>query len=283
MKKLTQNQIGGKENIQVGGNLIVNNNNITIEELSLKINYFSEYLPVDLNTESRHYSIQDKISYRLRNIETRRQINIEAIVNKAIGQLKTSIDTIEKPDPDWIADFFNISQDISDKKLQNIWAKILANEVDLPGSISRRTLHIVKIISSKEAIFFNLFCEHTISVLYEDDSYNTYGMLIMPENGHFLLNDEYWDIKSKNIGILQELRLCEFSELLLEKNETYTIKIGKKKYKVNLSEDITLHMHCLSQTGLDLMQLIAINSNIEYMQASEKYLTKIGLINKNES
>jgi hypothetical protein len=61
-------------------------------------------------------------------------------------------------DEDWIYQFFNNCQDISNTEMQSLWAKLLANEVSQPGTFSLRTLSFVKNLSKEDADFFTSFC-----------------------------------------------------------------------------------------------------------------------------
>jgi hypothetical protein len=60
----------------------------------------------------------------------------------------------EPIDDDCAADFFEQAQDVSDQAMQSLWARILAGEVNKPGSFSLRTLHSLKTMTKEEAQMF---------------------------------------------------------------------------------------------------------------------------------
>ena len=55
---------------------------------------------------------------------------------------------------DWINIYFESAKNTSDSYMQNIWAKVLAKELEIPGSFSFKTLDILKNMSSDD---FRLF------------------------------------------------------------------------------------------------------------------------------
>ena len=57
-------------------------------------------------------------------------------------------------DFDWFINYYENVGNVSDEIMQDIWARILAQEVDEPNSISIKTLNILKSIGKKEALLF---------------------------------------------------------------------------------------------------------------------------------
>lgn len=62
----------------------------------------------------------------------------------------------------WLMDFSDKSKNICEEDLQLIWGKILAEEINNPDSIPKRLLHILSIISRKEARAFMKLNNNTI-------------------------------------------------------------------------------------------------------------------------
>ena len=62
----------------------------------------------------------------------RRQWNIEEIVGGAVEALPSAVSTTPI-EPDWVAEFFNQSQDVSNETMQSLWSRILAGEVASSG------------------------------------------------------------------------------------------------------------------------------------------------------
>lgn len=107
--------------------------------------------------ETKIRDIEIRSNERVRYREIRRQKNIEAITSKAIDSLPDSVSE-DLVDQDWIFQFFDNCQDVSDEKMQSLWAKILAGEVTSPNSYSLRTVNIVKLLQQEDANLFTRFC-----------------------------------------------------------------------------------------------------------------------------
>lgn len=100
----------------------------------------------------------------------RKQFNREAIANEMIFALSHRLpveDTDSKIDPDWLDDFFQISENIGDQDVRDYWAKLLAKEVAQPGGVCRQTLQVLRSISTSTAEKFSHFCR--LSILSEGD------------------------------------------------------------------------------------------------------------------
>ena len=85
----------------------------------------------------------------------KRLSNLKSIVDYAAESLGEKEVPDHDPDPDWTARFFDSAQDVSSEYLQQLWAKILAGEVETPGRTSLRTLSILKEMSQREATQFS--------------------------------------------------------------------------------------------------------------------------------
>ena len=80
------------------------------------------------------------------------------MVRQAAEQLVNKTVPNSEPDHDWTARFFNEVQDVSSEEMQALWAKVLAGQVERPGSTSIRTLGILRNLEQSTASLFRLFC-----------------------------------------------------------------------------------------------------------------------------
>ena len=108
--------------------------------------------------------IGETITQRIRFQEEKRHSNIAAAVVAAATELGDKEVSDHEPDHDWTARFFNEVQDVSSDDMRAIWAKILAGEVEKPGSTSARTLTILKNLDRKSARLFNTLCSICVSL-----------------------------------------------------------------------------------------------------------------------
>jgi len=87
--------------------------------------------------------------YRLEATELRRQKSLKAIA--AIQMQRSPAAQWVFPDEDWLAELVETCKDTSHPTLQDIWARLLAGELETPGRCSTRTLRLVKGLSVDEA------------------------------------------------------------------------------------------------------------------------------------
>ena len=64
---------------------------------------------------------------------------------------------------DWFVRFYESVGNVSDEEMQDLWAKILAGEVDDSASFSLRTIDILRNMSKKDAELFALVCSHSFA------------------------------------------------------------------------------------------------------------------------
>ena len=103
-------------------------------------------------------NISDTVTQRIRFQEEKRQRNIESVVRQAAEELEGKAVPDEEPDHDWTARFFGEVQDVSSEEMRKLWGKILAGEVERPGSTSIRTLTVLKNLTQPDAQLFSIFC-----------------------------------------------------------------------------------------------------------------------------
>ena len=89
--------------------------------------------------------------------ETRKQLNMESIVNKAIQDVDPNAPTGDVED-DWITNFFDKCRSVSDDDMQGLWSRILSGEANSPGSFSRKTVNLVADLEKASAELFQSLC-----------------------------------------------------------------------------------------------------------------------------
>lgn len=106
---------------------------------------------------------QSRMAYQ----ELQKQGNIEAVISKAYKMLDGGERVTNDPlDSDWINRLFNCVGEISNEKMQKIWASILAGEVKRPSSFSLRTLETLRNISAEEAELFQKIANYVVETDY---------------------------------------------------------------------------------------------------------------------
>ena len=72
--------------------------------------------------------------------EAKKQENFENVMDQAIPLIEDTAQP-EKVDDDWLANYFDKVETVSNKDVQKHWADLLAKEVNQPGSFSKRTIN----------------------------------------------------------------------------------------------------------------------------------------------
>lgn len=91
------------------------------------------------------------------------QNNIENVVGKSLNHLLPTA-LPQDLDNDWLVNFLEKSKLISDYKVQEIWARILAGEVNSPGAFSRKTINILNDLGRFDAEGFASLCRFCVSI-----------------------------------------------------------------------------------------------------------------------
>ena len=94
------------------------------------------------------------ITQRLEYQNLKRQHNLRSIVGQAADELHDEDVPDHETDHDWMARFFDYAQDVSEHDIRQLWSKILAGEVRSSGSVSLRTLSVLRNMSHGEAQLF---------------------------------------------------------------------------------------------------------------------------------
>lgn len=97
--------------------------------------------------------------------------NLNANLGIALGILADTDDkdiSDEPVSPDWFARWRREAQGIGDQSLQNIWGRILAEEVKRPQSVSLKTLDVLKNVTATDAELFCRVAQYHIQSVIPD-------------------------------------------------------------------------------------------------------------------
>ena len=89
--------------------------------------------------------------------ETRKQSNMESIIEKAVQDVDANAPT-EHVENDWITNFFDKCRSVSDDEMQVLWSRILSGEANAPGSFSRKTVNLVADLDKASGELFHTLC-----------------------------------------------------------------------------------------------------------------------------
>ena len=123
----------------------------------------------------------------------KRMHNIEAVVEAAAADLGEDTVSDHDPDPDWTARFFSDVQDVTAAEMQQMWARVLAGEVRMPGTTAIRTLDILRNLDQRVAREFRHLCALSTALALrlppgaEPPAETLYGSFD-PRSGSFVLD-----------------------------------------------------------------------------------------------
>lgn len=89
------------------------------------------------------------------------QERMESVLAKALPDIQPDAKP-EELNEDWISAFFNHVRLVSDKEMQQLWARVLAGETNKPRSYSRRTLTLLSNLEKTEAEHFTALCSFVV-------------------------------------------------------------------------------------------------------------------------
>jgi len=206
--------------------------------------------------------ILERTKNRIIHQEVSRQINIEEVVEKSIPHLQENT-TDGEIDEDWRTKFFQKAQDISNNDIQEVWAKILANEVSKPGEISIRTMEVLSNLNKLEASRFQNLCSLVSN------------------------NNNIWKLKNKNaldeynftfndLILLRDAGLIYSSDTLVSiikiipQFKAGFINIGNSMYliidKKNNKQEFRFEQLTLTVAGKELCKVLDIEKNETYFK-----------------
>lgn len=187
---------------------------------------------------------------RISTQETRRQENIEGIIDKSVVYLDEVASEIITPiDQDWLSFYFDKCQDISHENVQVLWAKILAGEVLEPEACSRSTLVILQSLSNSDIKLFNNYCRFLFKVNGELLRFK-YSALNKHMESSYAVTDA--DIRHlQDMGLIQPQQQFHFT-----KNERYVIEYGNSKFSMTLKGHRENRTEFLTKAGRELYQYV---------------------------
>lgn len=220
--------------------------------------------------------IEHRTQARIEHREVLRQGNLEAIAEAAASHLPKHVSPTPV-DEDWKTRFFNIAEDVSSTKMQDLWGKILAGEVAQPGTYSIRTMEALRNISQAEAEAFRRL------------------RYLALDTGHVLKAGPTDDLGELGLSFADVLSLRE-AGLLADSGElSLSVTWRDDKGFVVLGFNgqglliermdktvpvLSLSSYVLTRVGLQLLSLIEPQPNMEYLKkvaASHKELTSLYL------
>ena len=201
-----------------------------------------------------------QITQRLDYQELKRQRNLKSVVEQAAEDLANEEVPDHGTDHDWMARYFEYVQDVSEEDVRRLWSRILAGEVRSPGSVSLRTLSILRDMSYREA---QLFAE---AMRYRIDDYLFRDLCLRTSDMLTRRDFEFWFV---DIGLFyspvelrpsRRLSLDKDGKAALANADSVLCLIGQPNKLIDDGDNRAL----LKTPGMELAQHCAVKSNPTY-------------------
>lgn len=132
---------------------------------------------------------------------------------------------------DWLMRFFDAVGNISNDDLQQLWGKVLANEISRPKSCSLRTLDMIRNMSPEEAKIFSVLCQYVMQ------SGNTYYIdsagFFCEEDGHQKCRDYIqklgWSYEEHVVPLLEAGALSTDHDLAIYISKNNNLEVHNDK------------------------------------------------------
>lgn len=151
--------------------------------------------------------------------EMKKQQNIEAVVQNAYLELEGKEKVTNEPvDEDWVCSFFDHVANVGNEQMQLLWGKVLAGEIEHPGSFSIRTLDILRKMSQKEAQLFTELVPYILQC-YGDNTKSFFDYFVLNcSNADGILMNKY-GFSFPKIVILNEAGLISANGMIMIRAE----------------------------------------------------------------
>ena len=212
---------------------------------------------------------------RLILTETKRQKNFDRIIGIALRQLPATASAVPL-DEDWTREFFNCCQDCSNEKIQLVWAKLLRDEIDRPGSFSRRTLNTLRLLTSEEA---QAFVRFSCRVCHIADSPTEKVGLVMCDPGAPLAVAPDEEVVLRDSALLTSAGLVSAEQVLcIARVGSWTLSYGNESYRLRPTErDVEITVQRLTPIGEELYPVAFSNASKSFAAKLRRYFTRLGI------
>lgn len=239
------------EAVKILGDAIVDPQHIPLE-----INYKGETLQLRFDgDQAPSLPISARATQRLIANETRKQENIESVVQFAAEQLKDEESVPEQEvDEDWATRFFKYAEDVSSEQMKQLWGRVLAGKIKAPGSFGLRTLDFLRSVSVGEAQKFDRIGKFVVS----QPGRNGKKFLLKNMAGDRtkpIIYDDVLALGEIDLLLSDPMLVLEFK---LEPNQGSQFIVGSKVLLFKAKEKaftINIGMHPLTKIGRELLDL----------------------------
>ena len=219
-------------------------------------------LPVE-----KQMPLEDRTLKRERLSKLRKQQNLETIIQQAITYCSDA-EATNKADPDWFTHYIKLAEDVTNKTMQDLWAKILAGEITQPGAFSLKALTLLKSMSITEAKLLAKACALAIKDNSKKNIRLFSGSYQKPRLFNIFNKNKAAHINLSHFGLnyTELLSLADNHLIFIQESESKTFKKNEElnfNYNsINFTlkakkEDVILQFYKFTPMGTELAALIS--------------------------
>jgi len=228
-----------------------------------------------LVSPDKQMPLEDRSRKRERLLSLRKQQNMEHIIQKALAYCSES-EITDKADQDWFNRFISLAEEVSNKTMQELWAKILAGEISQPGTFSLKALKIFRNMSINDAKLLGKACSLAVKDHGKRNIRIISGSYIQPGLFNFFDKNREQNINLSHHGLSYAdlLTLSENNLLFIQETESSSLaKEEQLHFLYNGSPlDLTaksahtiIRFYKFTPVGSELASLIADNADNNYL------------------
>ena len=211
-----------------------------------------------------------EIQTRLNFQERKRTSNLYRVIEMAAESLKDREVDDHEIDHDWTARFFADVQDVTSENMQQIWARILAGEVEKPGRTSLHTLAILKNMTQRDAELFSKVSRLVFGDFIFHDAEHVQNIAGFPSFEELVKLESYSLIKVSSF-LQQTISVTD--------DNKYYSRDMKALYKLSATgeeTDIVIPGYALTPQGAELYGFTEAILDPAYVRALAKFVSGKG-------
>ncbi|WP_440874995.1 TIGR03899 family protein [Thalassotalea sp. PLHSN55] len=227
--------------------------------------------------------IEDRARKRDRLNHLRHQQNLERIIQKAVG-LSSDSQVPDRTDQDWFDRFLSLAESISNKTMQDLWARILAKEIASPGSFSLKALKTFRELSIQDAKLLAKVAKFTVrdkarkNLRILSGSYQTPNLFnFFSKSRQHKINLNQYGLSYSDLLNLDDNHLLFIQEAessVLAKGEVLTFSYNGLALSLSAKKaDSVLCFYKFTPVGVELMNLIGDKADEDFYQSLKRELS----------
>jgi len=228
-----------------------------------------------LLSPEKQMPIEDRARKRERLLHLRKQQNLEMIIQKTIGYCSDS-EITDRADQDWFNSYLALAEDIGNRTMQDLWAKILAGEISQPGTFSLKALKVFRSLNINEAKLLAKACGLAVkdqgkkSMRILSGVYQKPGLFNMfDKHRENKINLAHWGLSYTELLVLADNDLIFIQETEsspVRKNDSVHFTYNGQQLTLTARKnDCILNFYKFTPIGAELASLIADNPDDDFL------------------